>query len=230
MTSSPARAPPALAPNETADAHDAVRRVPLLRRAVGGEQVRVHPARRDGDARRGDAELDQLELLVRTRRDHLVDAAADNRLEELPLGGARVVRALVALLHVAERMEGVQRRGPVVAESVRGTQRCDPGHPEVAVHDVGRLVLPVRGQDVAEVGHPRQQGVFRDRLGGAGIHVHDVDAVARGHAFGQLGVVAPGVHLDGVTGPRQLAGQCRDVDVLTARIRPADRGEGAGVL
>ncbi len=76
----------------------------------------------------------------------------------------------------------------------------------------------------------RQQLVLGQPLRWAGRHVHDGDAGAGGHPFGQVGVVAPRVDVDLVAEPGETEGQLGHVHVLSPGVRLAEGGERAGVF
>ncbi len=98
------------------------------------------------------------------------------------------------------------------------------------MHEVGGPGAPAAGQVAAELAHVRQERVLGERLGRPGGHVVHLDAVAQLHPAGQVGGVAAGVDGDAVAAVGEGAGEAGDVDVLSARVDPAERGEGARVL
>ena len=81
--------------------------------------------------------------------------------------------------HVRIRVAGLQRQEGLHdrhAQITGAGQRREPAGPEVRVGHVGRVVLPVPGQVLAELRGVRGQAVRRKLLGRPGGHVLDGDA------------------------------------------------------
>ena len=112
------------------------------------------------------------------------------RLRPQPGRRAGVLAALVPPLDHAERVEGLHHRDPERPGRGQGGQ---PGHPEVGVDHVRRVVPARPPQPVGELVHVRQQVVLGDRLGRAGVDVLDRHPGRRRDPRRQVRVVAPGV-------------------------------------
>ena len=220
--------PDALPLDEPADDDDApeVAR-PRLRRAVGPENVEVDAAWHDVDPARVGAEPDQLEQLAGARGDDAVGVAEDPRLDVESFGGARVLDALVSLLHDAERMERLQHR---YAQRPCGVERCETGHPEVGVHQRRLPRRPRPAQVMRELRHVRQQLVLRQVDRRSGVDVLDRDAGRDVHARREIRVVPPRVHGDRGSALRDRRRERRHVHVLASRVDTAERRERARVL
>ncbi len=218
----------ALALHEAPDAQQPPhpRRPPLIR-AVGREALEVDAARHDGQAAARRAEPDELEDLVAGGGDDRVGAAHDVALDRVALGGRGVLVALVAALDDAERVEGLHDGHAVVA---RGHQRRVARHPEVGVHDVGPVAAPGLHELGRERLHVDEQVVLGDRPRRPGVDVVDDDARRHLDALGQRRVVAARVDDNLGPAPGERLGERGDVDVLSARVDPAERRERAGVL
>jgi hypothetical protein len=106
----------------------------------------------------------------------------------------------------------------------------DTGHPEVRVDDVGAVDTPVLGEATHESAHVDQQFVLGKHRGRTGRDVHHGVALRCVHPLGQGRVIASGVHRDLVALADHRRGEFGDVDVLTARINPAEGGQRTGVL
>ncbi len=193
----------------------------------GGELVGVDPAGHDADPVLRQPHGLQFGHLVAARGDDPGALVADGLLDGEALRRAGVGGALVALLHRAQRVVGLHDRD---AEGAGAGQGGQARHPEVGVHHVGRALGPLPGQEVPELGHVGQEFVLGDGCGRSGGHVHHLDAVDEGDPVREARGVPPGVHRDPVSLPGELPGDLRHVHVLAARVRPAERGQGAGVL
>jgi hypothetical protein len=117
-----------------------------------------------------------------------------------------------------------------VGQAGRGGHGGQSAHPEVRMHDVGRLVGPLALQHPREGRHVREQPVLGQAPGRAGVHVRHVVTVLDHHPVRQRLVVPPGVHGDLVPPAGETGGERGHVHVLSAGVHPADRGERAGVL
>ncbi len=118
-----------------------------------------------------------------------------------PLGGRGVLAALVAALDVAEGVEGEHDRD---AERAGCLQGGEAGHPEVRVHHVGPLGLPLAAEVRGELAHVGQQLVLAHRPGWAGVDLVDGDVRVE-HGAPRGGHVVPTGVDDGV---HALPGHC----------------------
>ena len=109
--------------------------------------------------------------------------------------------------------------------------RREPGHPEVRVHDVGRLGAPgrARARRPARACAARARPSGSARAGPASTW-RTIDAGVQRHELGQVGVVAAGEHGDLVARGGERPAQLADVHVLPAGVGAAGGGEGARVL
>ena len=141
--------------------------------------------------------------LVGAGRDHAVGAAGERRARrDAGLPGS-CPRALLAALD-APSAWNVCTTGTPSSRSA-AAQRGEPGHPEVGVHDVGRLGPPAPREPAAELGHVRQELVLRDGRGRARGDVADRRRRLQRRRVGQVRVVAAGVARSPRAPPRPSA-------------------------
>ena len=218
----------ALAAHEPADAHHPrPAGAPLGDRPVRGERARVDAAGHHGHAMAVGAHPDQLEQLVVARREDPVGAAGERPLGADPPGGLVSAPRWWRRLTLPSAWK-VWTNGTSLVSQRRG--RREPGHPEVRVHDVGRLGAPGPSEPVGQRGHVRYEIVLRDRPRGPGVDVADDDAGVQRHELGQGRVVAAGEHGDLVARGGERPAQLADVHVLPPGVGAAESGEGARVL
>src|SRR5690625_5300009 len=93
----------------------------------------------------------------------------------------------------AEGVEGVHHRD---IDPVRGIARGDPGHPEVAVEDVGLGPAGIGGHPVGEFPHVWEQIVLGDGFDRAGVDVHDLDVQRHRYPLIEVRVVTAGIDGD----------------------------------
>jgi hypothetical protein len=201
-----------------------------LDRAGRRERPVVDPARGDRDLAGGDPHRPQLERLVRAGGDHRVHVLTEPGLEVHPVGGAGVGETLLASLHHPERVVGVHDRDAGLGQRAGRLGRGQTGHPEVAVHQIGSLLLPGRGQPGRHGRDERQQLVLGQVLSRSRIQVTDQDPGRQRHGRGQVGVVPTGEHGHLVPPVGELASQSGHVHVLPTGVHAAQNGQRAGVF
>lgn len=192
-----------------------------------GEPLGVHAARHHPHLAHRHAEGDEFGDLVAAGRHRDVAVRADLPFPVDAPGRAGVGGALVAALHAAERVEGVDERD---AEGPGRPPGGDAGHPEVRVGQVGRSAGPLAFQELAELRHVGQQLVLGQAVRRPGGHVPDLQAGADADGAGQGGAVAAGVDGHPVAAFGELSGQLGDVHVLAAGVGAAECGQRAGVF
>ena len=144
----------------------------------------------------------------------------------LPRAGVRV--ALVAALDGAQGVEGLHDRDAGRPAAPRRAAR--PRHPEVGVHHVGRAGSPSAGQPAAELRHVRQQFVLGHRRRRPGRHSAPLPRPGRAARAGRHVGSSRRVYTVTSCPRRERRGERGHVDVLAARVDPAECGQRAGML
>ena len=195
---------------------------------VGVEQLEVDPAGDDVDTVGVGAEVDELAAFVAAAGRDGVGPGRERDLVGEAAGRAGVGAALVAPL---DHAEGVERLEEGHVDRLPGALHGQPGHPEMGVGDVGDAVgEPVTRQRAPELVHVRGELVLRQRSRGAGGDVDQPHPLGELDRLGRRGRFSAGVDGD-VVAPRAEAGrQLGDVDVLPARVLPAERGQWTRVF
>ena len=160
----------------------------------------------------------------------MVDAADQLGLDAAARGRAGVGVSLVAALHGAQRMEGLDDRRPG-GQARRARSAAQPDIQKWACTTSGGSASQRDRTRWANAGMCCHSSSFGDGPGGAGLDVVDGDAGrASRRRSGSPRASARVDHRHLATERGEPGGELRDVHVLAARIGPAHRGERAGVL
>jgi hypothetical protein len=142
---------------ESSDGDDAVVHTARGLRALGCEQIEVHPTRDDGHPGARPAHPHQLEHLVGAGRCGPGCTPGERGLQLHPLLRAGVPGALVAALDHAERVKGLYCRE---IEALGRQLRGNAGRPEVGVCDIRPVSCPLRVEILCERADVLQQFAF----------------------------------------------------------------------